>query len=70
MGTPEGVPIRTDPALIADYWERHRTLFGHLTRSAEQFWVAEDDGRIIGHARATLHDGVRELIEFFVLPDH
>jgi GNAT superfamily N-acetyltransferase len=70
LGTPEGLNMWTDPALIADYWARHRTLFEHLTRSGDQFWVAEDEGRIISYARGTFHDGVRELIEFFVLPEH
>ena len=68
MGRPEGDNFWLDPAFIADYWQRSRPLFTHLARTAEQYWVAEEDGRIIGFARTTLHDGVRELTEFFVLP--
>ncbi|MEW5987410.1 MAG: GNAT family N-acetyltransferase [Chloroflexota bacterium] len=70
IGTPEGEKIWTDPASIADYWERRQTLFEHVARTAEQFWVAENEGQIIGYARSTLHDGVRELLEYFVLPGH
>ncbi len=70
MGTPENKNIWLDAAFVADYWERRQSLFMHLTRTAEQFWVAEQNGQIIGYARATLHDGVRELIEYFVLPKH
>jgi GNAT superfamily N-acetyltransferase len=68
MGTPEGEKNWTDPAFIADYWKRRQPLFDHLARTAEQFWVAEDDGQIVGFARTTLSDGVRQLTEFFVLP--
>jgi GNAT superfamily N-acetyltransferase len=49
-------------------WEGIRSLFEHLARSAEHFWVAELDGQPIGYARSILRDGVRELTEFFVLP--
>jgi GNAT superfamily N-acetyltransferase len=70
IGTPEGERLWTDPACVADYWERTRPLFAHLTRTAEQFWVAEHDGRIVGYARATCHDGMRELIDYYVLPSY
>ena len=54
-----------DPAL----WARRRPMFEHLAATADQCWVAEDDGgQIIGYARSILRDGVRELTEFFVLP--
>jgi GNAT superfamily N-acetyltransferase len=52
-----------------DAWERRRPVFEHLARTADRFWIAEDDGRPIGYARSILRDGVRELTEFFVLPD-
>lgn len=57
-----------DPAVIASLWDTRKPLFDHLTRTAEQFWIAEQDGRAVGYARAILRDGVRELTEFFVLP--
>jgi GNAT superfamily N-acetyltransferase len=57
-----------DPAVLAGLWESRRPLFEHLPRTAEQFWIADDDGRPIGYARSTLRDGLRELTEFFVVP--
>jgi GNAT superfamily N-acetyltransferase len=53
-----------DPAA----WDRRRPLFEHLARTADQQWIAEDDGRPVGYARTILRDGVRELTEFFVMP--
>src|SRR5213075_1928060 len=45
-----------------------RSLFEHLARTGEHFWIAEFDGQVIGYARSIQRDGVRELTEFFVLP--
>jgi GNAT superfamily N-acetyltransferase len=50
-------------------WERRRPLWEHLRTSSERGWLAERDGRIVGYARSILRDGLRELTEFFVLPD-
>jgi GNAT superfamily N-acetyltransferase len=49
-------------------WEENRSLYEHLTRTAEHFWVAEQNGEIVGYSRSCNHDGVRQLTEFFVLP--
>lgn len=66
-----------DPAVLAELWERRRPLMQHLTRSAEHFWVAENEGKVIGYARSILRPGQGqaagvpqhlELTEFFVLP--
>ena len=40
-------------------------------RRATLWWIAEDEatGRAVGYARSIMRDGVRELTEFFVLPD-
>ncbi len=46
-----------------------RTLYEHLTRTAEEFWVAERAGKMFGVARSTLRDGLRQLTELFVLPE-
>ena len=56
-----------DPAAF----ETRRPLFDHLAATGERWWVAEDEasGRAVGYARSILRDGVRELTEFFVLPD-
>ncbi|HEU4323360.1 MAG TPA: GNAT family N-acetyltransferase [Roseiflexaceae bacterium] len=67
-GTPDSANYWIDPDYLADMWQRRIPLFAHLADTADQFWFAEQDGRPIGYARSTLHDGVRELSEFFVLP--
>jgi GNAT superfamily N-acetyltransferase len=56
-----------NPAVIRDHF-RQLSDFDYLARTADQFWVAERDGAVVGYARAILHDGLRELTEFFVLP--
>ncbi len=45
------------------------TLYEHLARTADQFWVAERDGEMVGVARSILRGGLRELTELFVLPE-
>jgi GNAT superfamily N-acetyltransferase len=51
-------------------FETRRPLFDHLAATADQWWVAEEEGgRAIGYARSIMRDGIRELTEFFVLPD-
>ncbi len=57
-----------DPNVMQTLWERRRLMFEHLARTAEHFWLAENDGQAIGYARSILRDGVRELTEYFVLP--
>jgi hypothetical protein len=54
--------------LLAEYWERRRPLFEHLARTADEFWLAERDSKILGYARSILRGKMRELTEFFVLP--
>jgi GNAT superfamily N-acetyltransferase len=58
-----------DPAFVLRQLQHYRPLHEHLALTAEQFWVAERDGRVIGYAIATLRDGIRELTDFFVAPD-
>lgn len=53
----------------AELWARRRPLWEHLARTADQFWVAEQEKKVVGYARSILRDGVRELTEFFVRPD-
>jgi GNAT superfamily N-acetyltransferase len=57
-----------DPAALARMWKERRPLYEHLARTAEQFWVAERDGQVIGFARSILRGGLRELTEIFVQP--
>jgi hypothetical protein len=49
-------------------WEERRSLYEHLARTAEHFWLAERDGQLVGFSRSVLRGGVRELTELFVLP--
>lgn len=49
-------------------WETDRAIMTHLFNTAERQCIAEINGRIIGYARATLRDGVRQLTELFVHP--
>ena len=50
------------------WWARRRPLFEHLARTADEYWIAEEGGEIIGYARSIRRDDTRELTEFFVLP--
>ena len=59
-----------DLQALQDLWARRQSLFEHLTRTSDNFWVAEQDSKVIGFARSILRDGVRQLTEFFVLPEH
>lgn len=68
-GNPENADFWTNPVTAEEFWQRRRPLFEHLTREADQFWVAEHEGQIIGFARSSLHDGLREVHDYFVLPD-
>src|SRR5271157_4416701 len=56
--------------VIENLWARRQPLFDHLARTSDNFWVAEQDGKVIGFARSILRNGVRQLTEFFVLPEH
>lgn len=69
-GTPDADNMWTDPAFIRGYREQRFPLFEHLASTADQFWIAERDHQVVAYARSTLHDGVRDLTEFFVLPAH
>jgi GNAT superfamily N-acetyltransferase len=70
VGLPDADNYWVDPAFVASYWQRRQSLFEHLARTADQFWVAVQDGQLIGFARSSLRDGVRELLEFFVRPGY
>jgi ribosomal protein S18 acetylase RimI-like enzyme len=57
------------PEVLQSLWSHRKFLFEYLAMNAAQFWVAEEDGKIIGYARSIEHDGLMDLTEFFVLPD-
>ena len=56
------------PEVLQSLWQRRRFLFDYLAESAAYFWVAEENGGIVGYARSIEHDGLMDLTEFFVLP--
>jgi GNAT superfamily N-acetyltransferase len=58
----------SDPQVLEGLWEARRSLYEHLARTAERFWIAERAGQPCGYARSVLRDGLRELTEFYVLP--
>src|SRR5262249_643777 len=57
-----------NPANVRDYWARARAALDFVARTAERCWRAGQGGRVGGYGRTILHDGVRELTEFMVLP--
>jgi GNAT superfamily N-acetyltransferase len=57
-----------DPTALGRMWAERCSLYEHLAQTAERFWVAEQDDRVVGFSRSILQDGVRELTELFVLP--
>ena len=66
LAAPEDKPNTAD---LQPAFGRFRIYTEHLTHSAEHFWVAEEDGALVGFSRSVLRDGVRQLSELFVLPD-
>ncbi|HUH98685.1 MAG TPA: GNAT family N-acetyltransferase [Anaerolineales bacterium] len=59
-----------DPQVVQNLWSHRQPLFDHLARTSDNFWVAEENGRLIGFARSILRQDVRQLTEFFVLPQY
>ena len=57
-----------NPDELAQMWQKRRPMYEHLAQTADQFWIAEQDGRPIGFVRSVLRDGVRQLTELFVKP--
>jgi GNAT superfamily N-acetyltransferase len=49
-------------------WLQRRSLYEHLARTADQFWLAEKNGIAIGFVCSILRDNVRQLTELFVIP--
>jgi GNAT superfamily N-acetyltransferase len=67
MGIQDGERTPSESERIADF-RRWRPLLEFLTATADQYWVAERDGELLGFARSILRNDVRELTEFFVSP--
>ena len=58
-----------DDAGIERELEAQRSLYRHLAETADQFWVAERQERVVGVARSIVRGDLRELTELFVLPE-
>lgn len=57
-----------DPTKLARMWRQRKDLYEHLADVADEFWVAEQKGLLIGFARSVRHEKARELNEFYVKP--
>jgi GNAT superfamily N-acetyltransferase len=68
IGASEG-PLPPD-AEIEEEWSGARPLFEFLAAQAGCYWVCEDDEGIVGYARVVRFDGMEQLTELFVKPEH
>lgn len=59
-----------DTTAVENSWLAFRSMFDHLVRTYDNFWVAEQDGHVVGYARSIQRDDTQELTEFFVLPEN
>lgn len=57
-----------DPETREKLWEIRRPFWEHLSRTSDNYWLAEKDGEPVGYARSILRGDHRELTEFFVAP--
>lgn len=60
-------PDLSDADLQAN-WDQRHPLYEYLTHHADQYWIAERGGQIVGFARSVVAGDLRELTEFFVDP--
>lgn len=63
---PEEKPT---PEYLSSAFEYFRMFTEYFAQTAEHFWIAEDEGEIIGFSRSMVRDGIRQLSELFVHPD-
>lgn len=69
LGARLGVDTITGGAEDIDtLWARRESMLRHVAETADRWWLAEEEGRVVGYARSTLRDGIRQLTEFFVHP--
>ena len=65
LGARRGTPL---VGSADEWWASSESLQRFLADRAAEWWVAEEDSRIIGFGRSIERDGLFELTEFFVLP--
>jgi len=63
------VDDKPNPENLLAGFDYFRMFSEYFTQTADQFWVAEDQGEIIGFSRSIIRDGIRQLSELFVHPD-
>jgi GNAT superfamily N-acetyltransferase len=66
QASPEDKP---NPEDLSPAFEYFRMFTEHFSKTAEHFWVAEEEGEIIGFSRSMVRDGTLQLSELFVNPD-
>ena len=58
-----------NPEAMARMWHERRPFYDHLAINSEEFWLAEEDGFLIGFSRSIVRGDVLILTEFFVRPN-
>lgn len=66
QASPEDKPHPED---LHPAFEYFRMFTDYFTETADHFWVADDEGELIGFSRSVVRDGTRQLSELFVHPD-
>ncbi len=54
---------------IKEDWQARHIFYEYLTEHADQYWVAEQAGAIVGFSRSVRYQAYRELTELFIAPD-
>jgi GNAT superfamily N-acetyltransferase len=66
QASPEDKP---NPAELTPAFDYFQMFTEHFTKTAKHFWVAEEEGEIIGFSRSMLRDDTLQLSELFVHPE-
>ncbi len=66
QASPDDKPT---PEYLSSAFEYFRMFTEHFAQTADAFWVAEDEGEIIGFSRSMNREGIRQLSELFVHPE-
>lgn len=57
-----------NPEFTGWIWSRSQATLEYLTTTDGEYWIADENGTILGYALSTIENGIRELNQFFVLP--